>query len=276
MKKKTAREPAAAQLPPEAFDAQPTAQLTFTAETLWLTRFDDHGQRLATYPVKVADVAAAFRGEAGLSVATGILPADVLFYQQAQGKAARIGVWLPAGVRRISWAVGKRTRHLSIPLPGLVFIGQGNQFWAWAAKSRPVKEGDPLFQVPLSNVNGSGLICHGNVEFPKAAPDRMAAAAAAFLESNFNDHMDDSRVAKQKGSLLSFLIALDGKRSFPSDRLRPGGLTAGNAMRGELGRGVDEDDEPDEVPGEPLVDWPEDEAFDPGVFMGDAEEGVFA
>lgn len=274
MKKKTkASKPAAAQLPPEAFDSQPTAQLTFTAETLWLTRFDEQGQRLATYPIKVADAAAAFRNEAGLSVATGILPADTLFYQQAQGKPARIGIWLPAGTRRLSWAVGKRTRHLAVPLPGLVFVGQGAQFSAWAAKSRPSKDSDPLFQAPLSNVNGAGLICHGNVEFPNASPDKMLAAAAAFLESNFNDHLDDGRVAKQEGSLLSFLLALDGKRSFPADRLQPAGLTVGQAMRGERGREVWEDEPDDEPDDEPLEDWPEDEALDPNVFLGDGEEG---
>lgn len=264
MKKKTNR----AKLPPEAFDSQPTAQLTFTAETLWLTRYDDQGQCIATYPVKVADAAAAFRGEAGLSVATGILPPDVLFYQQAQGKPARIGLWLPAGVRQLSWVTGKRTRRLAVPLPGLVFVGQGTQFWAWAAKARPGKESDPLFQAPLSNVNGAGLICHGDVEFPKAAPDKMAAAVAAFIYSNFNDHMDDSRVAKQEGSLLAFLQTLEGKRSFPANRLRPAGLTAGQAMRGERGREV-WDDEPDE---EPIEDLPEDEALDPNVFMGDGED----
>jgi PRTRC genetic system protein B len=268
-KKKPTRKPAGVMLPPEAFDSQPTVQLTFTAETLWLTRYDDQGQRIATYPVKVADAAAAFRNEVGLSVATGILPADVLFYHQAQGKPPRIGIWLPAGRRIIHWAIGKRTRKLTIPLPGLLFVGQGNMFWAWAAKARPAKESEPLFQAPLSNVNHDGLICHGNVEFPKAAPDQMTAAAAAFLDSNFNNHMDDARVRLQEGALLAFLQALDGRRTFPTDRLRPAGVTAGQAMRGERGQAVRED-EPDD---EPLVDLPEDEALDPDVFLGDGEEG---
>lgn len=256
MKKKTrATKPAASPaLPSEAYDSQPLVQLTFTAETIWLTRFDGQGAALATYPVGASDCATAFRGQSGLAVSTGLLPADILFVMQQFGSGPRVGLWLPAGVRTIHWAAGRKDRALTLPLPGLVLVGQGLRYWVWAATARPAKESDPLYHAPLPNINSDGLICQGSVKFPKAWPDTLPAAGAAFLESQFNADLSGSRVKSQPKGLLAVLADLAKARTFPAAQLRPAGITFSQAMhpgnRGADGEATDEDDDNDDDMGE--------------------------
>jgi hypothetical protein len=92
-------------------------------------------------------------------------------------------------------------------------------------------------------VNDSGLICFGNVQFPRCTPATIGAAAALFLESFFNDHLAAGRVAADPDGLLAFLKTLEGAASFPADQLKPAHLTVGDLVRGRAGRlDWDEDD----------------------------------
>lgn len=222
------RKPTPAAPPAEAYDRLPRVALTATAETLWLTRFDAAGQPEVTYPVTVTDVANTFRGLGGTG--SGVLPEHVLFWQ-ATDRGARMGLWLPPAARTLRWAVGRRVRRFSVPMPGLVLVGQGVSYSVFAAKERPASEKAPLFHAPLANVNDNGLICAGTVKFTRCTPSTLAAAADLFFESEFNADLSADKVASPK-TLLNYLLALRGKRRFPLDALKLTGITLGDVIAG--------------------------------------------
>lgn len=222
------RKPAVVTPPDEAYDRLPRLQLTATDETLWLTRFDAAGRPEVTYPVTVADVANTFRGLGGLG--SGVLPENVLFWQ-ATDRGAQVGAWLPPAARTLRWAVGKRVRRFTVPMPGLVLMGQGVSYSIFAAKERPASEKAPLFHAPLANVNDNGVICAGTVKFPRCAPAMLAQAADLFFESEFNADLSADKVDSPK-TLLNYLLNLQGKRRFPLAALRPTGITLGDVIAG--------------------------------------------
>jgi hypothetical protein len=88
--------------------------------------------------------------------------------------------WIPEGVRR--WGrSGKgvymlrhhppaiyrawlpdRKRPVSVPMPALVFFGQGKAYYIWAMKGEKFDPKGLLYNAPCANVNGHGLICWGS------------------------------------------------------------------------------------------------------------------
>ncbi len=234
-----------ATLPAEAYDMLPRAQVTLTAETCWLTRFDERGKPNTTYPVRAQDVARAFDI---FNASTGILPSDVLFWTQAANHA-RLGIWLPPAHRALRFET-KRVEKLNVPLPGLIFVGQGNQYFIFAAAERPKNFLTALFHAPLPNVNDNGLICAGTVKFPICAADTIHDAAKLFFESAFNldlaqgkflddensdeeegtwydqnEYPTDRRRTRHKRTLLHFLRDIQSLDAFPLAQLVPSQVT---------------------------------------------------
>ena len=234
-------------LPPEAFDRIPRVQVTFTDETVWVTRFDARGRATATYPVALADVASAFDA---IGLSTGLLAEHTLFHQNVHG-TPRIGVWLPPSKRTLTFS-GRKPESFAVPLPGLVFVGQGVRYWVYAASERPAALAARLYHTPLPNVYASGVICPGNVKFPKASPATITLAVAAFFESDFTGDLgqgivraqamagaleedeDPYEVAHRGGqaperrargaeapTLRAFLRSLKSAKQFPLDELTP-------------------------------------------------------
>jgi PRTRC genetic system protein B len=214
-------------VPPEALDCTPRATITLTDETVWLTRHDERGSPVATYPVAANDVAAAFNV---FGADTGLLPEHTLFWQMRGGQM-RVGVWLPPAKRTIQFAAGRRAVTLTIPLPGFVFVGQGTRYWIHAASKRPATARDWLYLAPLPNVHDDGSICAGTVKFPKkCTPGTISEAARLFFESEFNHDLGASKVQGWSGSLLGFLKSLNRQRQFPAERLAPSALTIGDVV----------------------------------------------
>lgn len=189
MKRRDSNEP----LPAEALDALPRVALVLTDETMYLTRFNDRGRPIATYPVGANDVAGVFHG---FGADTGLLPPDILFWQTRQGRV-RIGLWLPPAVRSLSFPRGRGHHVSKVPLPGFVFVGEGSQYRIFAAPSRPMRPADRLYHAPLPNVHDNGWICQGDVPFPKASLETLPQAAALFFESHFTDHLSTDKVRSQ-------------------------------------------------------------------------------
>lgn len=255
-------------LPDGATDNVPRVTLTLTDETIWLTRHDPAGRPAATYPVSSADVGRAF---AGYTSSTGLLSPDTLFVGTRAGKT-RIGVWLPPARREIRYARGSRTDRLTVPMPGLVFVGEGAKYWVWAALKRPATPQDRLYSAPLPNVHQDGGICQGSAKFPLCSPGTISAAAALFFESDFNDDLSHSR-ARHSGSLLEFLRSISARRQFPAKQLIEA-CAMQRAIEGAGGAGGDVW-MPTEQPAH-VVDDEDDagdeDADDPATFMGDGEE----
>lgn len=206
------------------------ARIEVFQETIVMTRFDGDGQGVATYEVAPESLAAAF---AGIPIATGLLPKNVLFYSR-DDRGERIGVFLPRCVRRLAVVDGGERRVYRIALPPMVFAGHETAYVAFACKQRP-GEDDRLYHAPLPNVHTNGKICAGSVEFPVCSLGTIYRAAKAFFGSDFNQHLVNRKSKAQPDDVTAMWAALAGSgAAWPLDDLVPiGSLTMGRMMRGE-------------------------------------------
>lgn len=212
-------------LPADAYDRTPRFTITVTDETCWLTRHDLKGKPATTYPVNMADLGAAFNA---FEASTGLLPDGVLFWQR-NAQTERIAIWLPPARRTITWRSGKRAEKLTVPLPGFVFVGDGAKYWIFAAEQRPASVQDVICKAPLPNVHEDGLVCAGNVEFPRCTLGTVHQAAELFFGSEFNHDLSSGKLASlarngattKEDSLLNIYRALAGAKKFPAQRLLP-------------------------------------------------------
>lgn len=241
-------------LPAESLDDTPRAALVLCDESAWVVRFD-RGTPAGWTPVATEAAASAL---AVFGADTGLLPDGILFWQRRSGRD-RVGVWLPPARRRLDF--GERRQVVTVPMPGLVFVGQGTSYQVWAARARPDRPGAALFHAPLPNVYDDARVCNGSVNFPKATGGTILAAAKLFFESGFSRHLADGRVLGKKGA-TDFLLGLNGKRAFPLESLAPAGMAMGQVLGGDKKRtqpavagGPDVEDE--------LDDELEDEELEP-------------
>ena len=221
--------PSKAKLPVEALDGLPRVSVTLTDESVYLTRYDPRGKPGGTHLVRAGDVANAFNV---FGASTGLLPDGVLFWQTQYGQA-RVGVWMPPGWRTLIF--GRGIAPLTIPLPGLVFVGRGRDYWVFAAKARPARPADRLYLAPLPNVFGDGRVCAGSVPFPVAGAETMAPAVRLFFESEFNYDLADGRLAGVDNA-VKFLRSLAKARAFPLDKLVPHGTIGSLIAQAAEGR----------------------------------------
>jgi PRTRC genetic system protein B len=206
-------------------DMVPRVTLTLTDETIWLTRHDRCGAAAATYPVSMVEVSNAFNR---FGARTGLLPADALFWSSIAG-SLRLGIWLNPAIRALRIGRGKKVETLRVPLPGLVFVGQGKQYSIYAAQKRPMTDRAQLYQAPLPNVHQNGSICAGNVQFPAASGETIGQAVEMFFESLFNYDLADGKL-RNDANLITFLRGLRKARAFPIDRLAPSPVTLREVM----------------------------------------------
>ncbi len=213
-------------------DNVPRVTVTLTDEACWITRHDRTGAPTLTYPATITDVCNAFNR---FGASTGLLPADTLFWTERAG-VLRIGVWLPPARRTIQVHVQAEPEKLRVPLPGLMFVGQGTQYSVYALTERPTTGGEMLYKAPLPNVHENGAICAGSVQFPLASAAAMTQAIQLFFESLFNLDLSGGKV--RKGELLPTLRKLKRASVFPADQLVATGVTVNELITGARGQGV--------------------------------------
>ena len=196
-------------LPRAAYDLTPRATLTLTRSAMYLTRHDETGAAISTFPVRAGDVAASFTP---FGISTGLILPDVLFIQQRGGKE-RIGLWLPPAKHTLTFQVGKKEKTITIPLPGLIFVGCGTAYSIVATgATRPTKGSEAIYIAPLPNVYISGgYICAGNVRFPKCAMDTIHKARTLFFESLFNADLSGEKTLDTSEEEDDFYIDEDGE-----------------------------------------------------------------
>ena len=196
-------------LPRAALDTTPRATLTLTRSALFLTRHDETGAAISTFPVHAGDVAACWTP---FGITTGLILPDVLFIQQRGGKE-RIGLWLPPAKHTLTFQVGKKEKTITIPLPGLIFVGCGMTYSIVATgATRPTKGSEAIYIAPLPNVYISGgYICAGNVRFPKCAMDTIHKARTLFFESLFNADLSGEKTLDTSEEEDDFYIDEDGE-----------------------------------------------------------------
>jgi PRTRC genetic system protein B len=201
-------------------DSQQTllATIHLFDEAIYYTRHGADGVR-SCYEVAPADLAAAF---ANVPLATPILPAGILHWSRADGRERPV-LYLEPATRPVIILEEDGTRTpLSIPFPGLVFVGHGVDYQLYAVKARPSEMSERLFVAPFPNVDGArGKVCWGNARRPVATTKTVRAAWELFVAADFNNHWIDhcSESEPDDVRLLWRKLATGGASEYPLDDL---------------------------------------------------------
>lgn len=191
------------------------ARIDVLEEAVIYTGYDG-GRPAHCYEIDARDVATAL---SGVPLATPFpLPANCLYYGRRGGEE-RVAIYLPPHTRALTAAVGGKRRHYkAVPLPGLVFWGEGTRYRVRALDRVP-SAGAIAYHAPLPNVNDDGLICRGDVAFPRCSTAAIHLAAELFLTSDFNDHLVQGRSQKHPKNVLEAWKTYARAESYPIEDL---------------------------------------------------------
>ncbi len=162
-------------------------------------------------------VSCAFRG---VHTDTGWLGRKVLRYREASEGNAIIS-YVPASIRNILVSVpGGRVEGLAVPLPTLVLLGKGTDYYLWAASSGHITAKTKLAVAPLPNI-GSGKICFGKNEVPEVHPSILSVVWKLIFDTPFNGDHASNRCQTEPNDVRELLIKLaaDKVSKFPMTQL---------------------------------------------------------
>lgn len=196
-------------VPPDA-----EAALYFLPGQYLFETFGEHQNGLKA--LSSAQVTRAFRD---LQTDTSWIDRRVLRYREAMDGNALLS-YLPAGVRTITIAFpGDRIETLTLPLPTLVLLGKGKDYYLWAAPSSKVTRNTRLAVAPLPNI-GSAKICFGKNEVPETHPSTLPMVWKLIVEAPFNgDHSTGRCQTENDVRDLLAKLAADNLKKFPATQL---------------------------------------------------------
>ncbi len=172
-------------------------------------------------------VARAFRG---VHTDTGWLGRRVLRYREASEGNAIIS-YEPAAVRVIHVALsGGNVEKVAVPLPTLILLGKGKDYYLWAASAKSMSAKTSLAVAPLPNI-GSGKICFGKNEVPETHPSTLATVWKLIFETPFNGDHAGNRCQTEPEDVRNLLIKLaaDRAKKFPTLQLLSSSTTVEDA-----------------------------------------------
>lgn len=163
-------------------------------------------------------IARAFRD---FQTDTGWLERRILRYREEPDGNSFLS-YEPARIRRIFVETDAgEIREIELPLPTLVLLGRGREFYLWAARGNKVTAKTRLALAPLPNVGGEnyqGKICFGKNEVPEARADGVEAVWNLVFKAPFNSHHANGkcRSAPDDVRKLLFDLAKREAKTFPS------------------------------------------------------------
>lgn len=196
-------------VPPDA-----EAALYFLPGQYLFETFGEHRNGLKA--LSSAQVTRAFRD---LQTDTGWIDRRVLRYRETTDGNAILS-YLPAGLRTITVAFpGDRIETLTLPLPTLILLGKGKDYYLWASSTSKVTPSSRLAVAPLPNI-GSGKICFGKNEVPETHPSSLQAIWKLIFDAPFNgDHSTGRCQTENDVRDLLAKLAADTLKKFPATQL---------------------------------------------------------
>ena len=205
------------------------ARLDFYNDNIVLSSMN--GQDTTIKYVSALDVAQALTRD--MPISSGVLPENVFWWGNRDGCTA--GLWRPAQVWKIALQLDpfKPAERLALPMPGLLFLAQpGRAPWVFAAKARPTKMTDEVFNAPLFNIFTNGLSCPGSHKYPLDPSQAPEDFFLSFFTTAGDHHGNRSKKHKD---LLKLWRSLNGKKTYPLDDLVKAGTLEQIIARKERG-----------------------------------------
>jgi PRTRC genetic system protein B len=191
-----------------------SARLDFYDDAIISFLFEDGV--IHTKTISADDLVAALLSE--VSLATGLLPQETLWYQEREANAV-IALWRSPRIWLASLQLEalKPARRFKLPMPGLIFVCTSGQAPSvYAVKHRPGSLNDTIYHAPLFNVYSNGRTCPGSHKYPKRIDNIPEDFFISFFSVGADTH---NRSKKYPDDLLKLWEELDGQSEYPLDDL---------------------------------------------------------
>ncbi len=109
--------------------------------------------------------------------------------------------------------------ELEIPLPTLLLLGCGNNYYLWATLEKEVSEKSKICAAPFPNLDSDGSICFGKNAKPECSLETIEGIWRLILDSPFNNHHAANRCRTYPEDARKLLLAINGKKTFPKNAL---------------------------------------------------------
>lgn len=109
--------------------------------------------------------------------------------------------------------------ELVVPLPTLLLVGLGHKYFLWATLDKTVNQKSKICAAPFPNLDSSGEICFGKNPAPECRLDTIETVWRLILDSPFNGDRAADRCRTYPEDARKFLLALNGKKTFPKNAL---------------------------------------------------------
>ena len=164
---------------------------------------------------------------------SGWFGTNVLRFALLARKTHKILSVLPAGKQRIFMTDprpadervggGEGTQdtilELEIPLPTLLLLGYGRNYYLWATLDKVVNQKSKICAAPFPNLDNSGSICFGGNFAPECRLETIESVWRMIFDSPFNNHQTENRCLTHKKDARKFLLEIGGKKTFPKNAL---------------------------------------------------------
>lgn len=203
------------ELPP-GIEGETQALLAILRDGFLLVARDERGSTV-TKTLAPGAIRTAFNAQ---PIDSGWLPPNVLRYGNSPKGEWMLG-WYPPDIYQVSF--DGRKRPLPVPMPALVFFGQGGSYYLWALKEKTFAPDAALWNAPVPNVNGMGLICWGANTHPPVTGKEFPRLWQLFWDAPFTNNWSNGKSAKHKENITPLLVELGrtGKRVYPNSDLQP-------------------------------------------------------
>jgi hypothetical protein len=120
----------------------------------------------------------------------------------------------------------ERLAVLTVPMPGLLFVGYGNSYSLLAVPGGTFDPKATLCQVPLPNCYSGGGICWGNNDKPPAGKGGLMKAWRVFWETVFTTASVQGKSRQYPDDVRRQLVMVADSSTYPMGDLTPAGVNA--------------------------------------------------
>ncbi len=113
----------------------------------------------------------------------------------------------------------ERVLELEVPLPTLLLLGIGRQYYLWATLEKTITPASKICAAPFPNLDKSGGICFGGNFAPECCLETIESVWQMIFDSPFNNHQMQNRTLTHKEDARKFLLEISDKKTFPKNAL---------------------------------------------------------